>query len=57
MHFGATKDMKLRKLKRLQAFKSAHYLREVGRGYVKRLRTQQELEAWIQENYPRPSMR
>lgn len=46
--------MKLRRLKKLQAFKSAHYLREVHRGYVKRLSTAEETRARIQENYPGP---
>ena len=54
LHVGTTKDMKLRRLKKLQAFKSAHYLREVSRGYVKRLSTAEETRARIQEKYPGP---
>jgi hypothetical protein len=44
--------MKLRVLKKFQAYKSAHFLREVGRGYVKRLWTEAEKYAWLREHYP-----
>jgi hypothetical protein len=44
--------MKLRRLKKLQAYKSSHFLREVGRGFVKRMLTDAELRAWIAKNYP-----